>query len=248
MLLSAGAVYGLAATSAFGFSRLEIQGSTITPEATIRDALALSEGQNLFEISTDPLAARLREIPAIESATISIGLPGTVAVRIEERQPILVWRLGDRQLLVDRSGLLFARVNGAASASVAALPVIIDTRAASRQLAVGNTVDAIDLDAATRLASLTPAAIGSGATSLAVSVTDANGFVVRTVPENWVAIFGFYGRSLRTTELVPGQVQALHELLLKVGESTVAQVILGDDRAGTLIPKASPSPSSTKKP
>jgi hypothetical protein len=144
--------------------------------------------------------------------------------------------------------LLFARVNGAASASVAALPVIIDTRAASRQLAVGNTVDAIDLDAATRLASLTPAAIGSGATSLAVSVTDANGFVVRTVPENWVAIFGFYGRSLRTTELVPGQVQALHELLLKVGESTVAQVILGDDRAGTLIPKASPSPSSTKKP
>jgi hypothetical protein len=79
-------------------------------------------------------------------------------------------------------------------------------------------------------------------------VTDANGFVVRTVPENWVAIFGFYGRSLRTTELVPGQVQALHELLLKVGESTVAQVILGDDRAGTLIPKPTPSPSATKKP
>jgi cell division septal protein FtsQ len=247
MLLSAGAVYGLAATSAFGFAKLQIEGAAITSEATIRESLALTEGENLFEIATDPLAARLREIPAIAGATISIGLPDTVAVRIEERQPILVWRIEDRRLLVDRSGLLFAKVTGASPPAVAELPVIVDTRAASRKLTVGKTVDAIDLDAATRLASLTPQAIGSSASGLSVGVTDANGFVVSSVPESWEAVFGFYGRSLRKPDLIPGQVLVLQNLLLD-RESTVAQVILGDDRAGTVIPKASASPSATPKP
>lgn len=247
MLLSAMAVYGLAATSAFGFSKLQIEGSTITSEATIRDSLALTEGENLFDMATEPLVARLREIPAIAGATISIGLPDTVAVRVEERQPILVWRIEDRRLLVDRSGLLFARVSGTSPASVAELPVIVDTRAASRKLIVGRTVDAIDLDAATRLASITPGAIGSSASGLAVGVTDANGFVVSSVPESWEAIFGFYGRSLRTPDIIPGQALVLQTLLLG-REPTVAQVILGDDLNGTYIPKASPRPSATPKP
>lgn len=248
MLLSAGAIYGLAATSAFGFSKLEIQGSTITSDVAIRKSLALTEGENLFEITTEPLEARLREIPAIETADISLGLPDTVAVRIEERHPILVWQIDDRRLLVDRTGLLFARLDATAPAAVAALPVIADERAASRKLSVGKTLDPIALDAATRLASLTPELVGSSASGLTVGVTDDHGFVLRSVPASWEAVFGFYGRSLRTTDIVPGQVQALRELLLKVGEPTVAMVILADDRVGTYIPKPSPSSSASPGP
>jgi hypothetical protein len=230
MLFSASALYGLAATSAFGFANLEIEGTTITPDATIRDRLALVEGENIFEIATEPLEARLRAIPAIAVAEISLGLPGTVAVRIEERKPIVVWRIGERRLLADDGGLLFAGLD--------------DT---SRNLSVGQTLDSVDFDAARRLASLTPGAVGSSATALSVGITDENGFVLSSVPKSWVAVFGFYGRSLRTPDLVPGQAQLLQKLLLG-REPTVALVILADDRDGTYIPKPSPRPSATPKP
>lgn len=247
MLLSAGAVYGLASTSAFGFAKLEIEGTTITADATVRETLDLTEGENLFDIITEPLEARLGTIPAVATAEISIGLPDTVAVRIEERRAILIWQVGEARLLVDRAGFLFAGLGEAPPPSVSGLPVIVDTRASSAALRVGDTVDPIDLDAATRLASLTPEAVGSSASRLAVGVTDENGFVINSVPESWVAVFGFYGRSLRTPDLVPGQAQLLQKLLLG-REPTVAVVILADDRDGTYIPKASPSPAATPKP
>jgi len=246
MLVSALAVYGLSATSAFGFARLQIEGTTITTEQVVRDRLDLAEGENLFEIATEPLEARIREIPAVAAAEISLGLPDTVTVRIEERVPILVWKIGARRLLVDNAGLLFARLGESASASD--LPVIDDRRKASPKLGVGESLTPVDLDAATRLASLTPAAVGSAATGLSVGVTDGNGFVVSSVPESWVAVFGFYTPSLRTTELVPGQVQALREVMIKFGEPTVATVILADDKAGVYIPKPSARPSASPAP
>ena len=113
----------------------------------------------------------------------------------------------------------------------------------STKLRVGHTLNPVDLDAATRLASLTPAAVGSAATGLSVGVTDGNGFVLSSVPESWVAVFGFYTSSLRTTDLVPGQVQALRELLIRVGEPTVATVILADDKKGVYVPKPSAAPA-----
>lgn len=247
MLLAAGAVYGLAATTAFEFARLEIEGTRITPDDAIRERLALAEGQNLFEIATEPLEAKLLEIPAVAAAEISVGLPDTVAVRVEEREPILIWQIRNRRLLVDRSGLLFTNLANTPGAAVEGLPTIDDDRAASRRLGVGDRVDPVDLDAATRLASLTPGAIGSAATALSTGVTDENGFVVGSVPESWVAVFGFYGRSLRTPDLIPGQAQLLQRLLLG-REPTVALMILADDRDGTYIPKDSPSPSATPKP
>jgi hypothetical protein len=248
MLVSALAVYGLSATSAFGFARLQVEGATITTEQVVRERLDLAEGVNLFEIATEPLEARIREIPAVAAAEISLGLPDTVAVRIEERVPILVWKIGARRLLVDNTGLLFARLDKSSSVPVADLPVIDDQRAKSPKLGVGESLSPVDLDAATRLASLTPAAVGSAATGLSVGVTDGNGFVLSSFPESWIAVFGFYTPSLRTTELVPGQVQALREVMIQFGEPTVATVILADDKAGVYIPKPSTKPSEAPAP
>ena len=63
------------------------------------------------------------------------------------------------------------------------------------------------------------------------------------MPESWVAVFGFYGRSLRTPDLVPAQVVLLQQLLHQAGEATVALVILADADDGTYIPKRQPAPS-----
>lgn len=247
MLVSAFAIYGLASSSAFGFSALRIEGTTVTPDDAIRARLGVDPGGNLFSIATEPIEVRLSEIPAIAAVDVAIGLPGTLDVRVVEREPILAWQVGERRLLMDSAGFAFAELAGPPPAAIAGLPVVVDERASSRALAVSSTLDAIDLDAATRLASLTPAEVGSSARGLAVGVTDDNGFVIKSVPESWIAVFGIYVRSLRTPDLIDDQVQLLAHLLAG-REATVAKVILADAREGTFIPKASPAPSATPKP
>jgi hypothetical protein len=248
MLVAAGAIYGLAATEAFGFSTLRIQGTTIIADAEIERRLALIGGQNLFQVESDPLEARIREIPAVASVDISIALPDTVVVDVAERRPTLVWQVGERSFLVDAEGILFAERGDPIPPAVADLPVVVDERMASHALQVAGTIDPVDLDVASRLASLTPAQLGSAAADLDIGVTDENGFVVRSTPKGWTAIFGFYGLSLRTPDIIPGQVQVLTRLLAQAGESTVDKAILADDRDGTFIPRATPKPSATPKP
>jgi hypothetical protein len=56
-------------------------------------------------------------------------------------------------------------------------------------------------------------------------------------------VFGFYTPSLRTTELIPGQVRLLRSLLTG-REQTVERVILASETDGTYVPKATPKPST----
>ena len=215
--------------------------------AAVEAALTASRGQNLFGLHTQPLVAAIESMPTVAAARVDVHLPGTLAVTITERTPVLVWQIGRRRYLADAGGSLFAELADPPAAGAAALPVVDDRRAASGLLGLGGTLDPVDLDAATRLASLKPADVGSGAVSLMVAVSDENGFVIGTRPNAWSAVFGFYTPSLRKTDLIPGQTQVLKNLLLG-REPTVAVVILGDDRDGTYIPKATPSPSASPKP
>jgi cell division septal protein FtsQ len=245
MLVSAAAIYGVGASSAFDYTKLQLDGAQLTDPAAAEAALTASRGENLFGLQTGPLVAALESMPTVASARVDVHLPGTLAVTITERTPILIWQVGRRRFLADAGGSLFARAPDPLPAGAAALPVVDDRRAASGLLDLGGTLDPVDLDAATRLASLRPADVGSGAVSLAVAVTDENGFVVGTRPEAWSAIFGFYTPSLRTTELIPDQVRLLRSLLAG-REARVDRVVLASGTDGTYI--ARPTPSSSPKP
>jgi hypothetical protein len=246
MLVSAAAIYGVGASSAFAYSTLQVDGVRFTDPQAVEAALAEARGTNLFRLATNPLRTVLETIPTVAAARIQVRLPGTLAVTIDERQPIAIWAVADERFLVDGSGLLFERLSGE-TGEEAALPVIIDRRAASVGLSVGLSLDAVDLDAATRLASLTPADVGSAAASLVVVVGDENGFVVNAQPDGWSAVFGFYTPSLRSTELIPGQVRLLRSLLFE-RELTVERVILASETDGTYIPRSTPPPAETPGP
>jgi hypothetical protein len=110
-------------------------------------------------------------------------------------------------------------------------------------LSIGARLDPQDLDAATRLASLVPSDVGSAAKALAVRVTDENGFVVRADPQGWLAIFGFYTPSLRTPDLIPGQVRLLRSLLIG-REPLIARIVLASETDGTYVPKPTPKPTA----
>ncbi len=250
MLVAAVAVYGVTNASAFVFESLEVEGTLFTEPVAIEDALEDVLGRNLFGLRTGTLEAGLRELPTIRSADVTVRLPDRLLVRVEERTPILVWRVGARRYLVDGEGHLFARLGqdpDAQPAEVATLPVVEDRRATSAGLSIGGKLEAVDLDAATRLASLKPADVGSEADALTVAVGDANGFVIRARPDSWSAVFGFYTLSLRTPELIPGQVRLLRSLLIG-REPQLDRVILASETDGTYTLRPTPRPSATPAP
>ena len=116
--------------------------------------------------------------------------------------------------------------------------------------------DPVTLDAALRLGSLTPADVGSGARALVLRVDDANGFTMRTRPAVWTAVFGFYTPTLRTTDLIPGQVRLLRSLLAgredSRGNGHPRRRAQRDHRPardpGVAEAQAHPKPTATPKP
>jgi hypothetical protein len=242
MLASAGAIYGVGASPAFEYTRLQLDGAVYTDPGAAEAAVAPAHGVNLFQLATGPLESALEALPSVDQATVEVQLPGTLAVHVREKLPVLVWKVGARRYLADGEGRLFGRLGDDPPAGASDLPVIDDRRAASAGLSIGARLDPQDIDAATRLASLVPGDVGSAAGELQVRVTDENGFVVRADPQGWLAIFGFYTPSLRTPDLIPGQVRLLRSLLIG-REPLVERVVLASETDGTYIARPTPKPS-----
>ena len=229
--------------SAFGLTRTDVPALTWTDEQLVRDTLALPEGANVFRLDTGPLVAGLHTLPAVASADVSISLPdAAVVVTIEERTPVLAWQVGDTRYVADGVGVIFAEVD--ASSPLPAGVALVDDRRGddAATLEIGGRLDAVDLDVATRLGSITPADIGSNADRLRVLVTDADGFVV-SVQGGWTAVFGFYSPATRPTDMIPGQVRLLRSLLAG-REAAVARIVLASETGGTYVPRATPKASA----
>lgn len=232
LLLAALGVYGVGASPAFAFRTLDVEAGdkALVDARVVAAQLALDASKpNLFLLDTQALERMLEALPPVTDARVTVELPDTVRVVVEERVPILVWAVGAKRLLVDREGGIFSNTAGA---DFAALPMIIDQRTSSAALDVSGTVPAVDLDAATRLASLTPTDIGSRATGLGIVITDDTGYELRPTGAPWVAQFGFFTPTLRSPELIPGQVRLLRSLLAG-REELVSRITLVDDRNGT---------------
>jgi hypothetical protein len=239
MLVSAGAIYGVGASPAFGFKTLELDGDRYTIADDVRDLVGVAGGANLFLVATDVIEVRIAQLPTVAGVDVQVSLPATIRVALRDREPVMTWRVGERSFLVDGSGMLFAELGDRSTDEAARLPAIVDLRAESGSLEVGATLDPIDIDAATRLGSVKPEQIGSAARSLRVTVGDQHGFVVHADPDGWTAIFGFYTPSLRTPDLIPGQVNLLRTLL-EDRETAVDQVILASDTDGTYVARPTP--------
>ena len=232
MLLAALGIYGAGASPAFTYRRLsvEVDERALVGSGAVRDALGIEAAPpNLFLLDTDALEQRLEALPPVTRAEVTVQLPDTVAVKLVERAAILVWAVGQKRLLLDHGGRIFSASAGQAGVG---LPVIVDRRVASGTLDVGAQIAAVDLDAATRFASLKPADMGSAARGLIIVIGDENGYELRPDGKGWVAYFGLYTPTLRTPDLIPGQVRLLRSLIAN-REDAIGRITLADDRNGT---------------
>jgi hypothetical protein len=97
----------------FAARTLEINGATFTSQTIVRSILGMDETPNVFRIETDRAAEKLARLPAVRWASVEVRLPSTVVVTIVEREPKLVWAIGDNRFVVDQDGLLFGLVDSA---------------------------------------------------------------------------------------------------------------------------------------
>jgi hypothetical protein len=347
-LLMAGCLVGVAAVSlapSFAGRILEIHGDRYTSQSIIRKIVGMDGTPNLFLLEADRAAAELVRLPAVKSASVQVRLPSTVVVTIVERDPKLVWVIGDVHYVVDDEGRLFGLVDAAgnpvpsdvgppasptpvpldtptpedtasidpsaeAGGSAApppsatpkptpkrpptptrnprasptkpgpamtapepagsslpvtpgasdrsslepapttdprfgsgnqavALAMVYDRRSRDAGLALGGVIEATGLDAAYRLANLTPGDVGSTAAALAVILDDEHGLTLSSIPTGWVAQFGFYAPDIRQVTVIPAQVRDLRSVLGYYGESKVAWVHLvsdvGADHVSTVV-------------
>ncbi len=228
--------------SVFALARTDVPTLRWTDGDQVQAALATPDGVNVFQLDTTPLEAALETLPAIAAAEVRVTLPdGALVATIQEREAILAWDAGGTRFLADREGVIFAAIARDADLP-AGVTVIEDRRTGSADwLAIGARLDQVDLDVATRLGSVIPANIGSGASHLRVRVTNQDGFTVY-VDKGWTAVFGFYSPATRPTTMIPGQVRSLKSLLAG-REDQVARVTLASETGGTFVPKPTRKPA-----
>ena len=106
-------IAGIGYAPSFAGRVLELHGTKFTSESIIRKIVGMDGTPNLFRLETDKAAAELVRLPAVKSASVQVRLPSTVIVDIVERQPKLVWVIGDSRFVVDEEGLLFGQVDAA---------------------------------------------------------------------------------------------------------------------------------------
>lgn len=230
---------------------IALSGLGFTDPALVRTTIGLEPGSapNLFMVRTQQMERALSALPAVASAQVSAVLPHRLSVTISERTAVLIVSRVEGDYLVDVDGVVLDRLSPGRD-WVAEVPLVVDRRLRlAIPVVVGQRLDPIDLAAMLRLRALTPATIGSGATALALTVDDADGYVLSALPLAWRAVFGHYTPTLRPPDSIDRQVQCLRSLLAE-GEASIDTVYLApqDDRCGTYLPLATPRTAPSPAP
>lgn len=232
----------------------------LDPDAVIT-AANIPIGSSLLGVNLRAAEEAVAALPLVASVRVSAGLPDGIQIRVREKSLLLRWQIGDLAYAVTESGELLGNIDTldlapTAAAALAAAPLLYDDRVPSPLLTV-RQLTATELDVATRLASLTPEDLGTGATTLTLFLLSDFGFVVEATGPTieWHAVFGNYSATIRPTSMIPGQVRLLRSLLAG-RETRIGWVILADDQAGTYTakgvrpppPGVEPSPSLSPAP
>lgn len=93
----------------FAIDRVDIDGVTRTPAASIAARLAVADRPNLFLYDTGAAVARLEASPWIRRASISRDLPDGLVVEIEEREPEALLVIDGDLYICDVTGTPFKR-------------------------------------------------------------------------------------------------------------------------------------------
>jgi cell division protein FtsQ len=113
VVAGAACLYGVTRVTAFALSADALTISRITVDGTHRmapgEVLALLDdlrGTNMMTVDLESWRQKLLDAPWVEDATVRRAFPGTVAVRISEREPLGIARIRNVLYLIDERGAI----------------------------------------------------------------------------------------------------------------------------------------------
>lgn len=87
---------------------VDLRGARHTSADEVVEALALGSGTNLLRLSTAEVQERIEALPWVKKASVARVLPGTLKIKIEEREPAMALALGAANWIVDAKGRVLA--------------------------------------------------------------------------------------------------------------------------------------------
>lgn len=91
----------------FDISLIEVEGNEKVSRDEIVQAAGMDQAKNIFTYKVGAAGREIEEMPWVKKVTIERRLPGTLKIRVVERQPIAMIRLG-RFYYFDAEGNIFA--------------------------------------------------------------------------------------------------------------------------------------------
>ncbi|MGH2463101.1 MAG: cell division protein FtsQ/DivIB [Candidatus Limnocylindria bacterium] len=227
----AGGLLGLTAGPWLRVRTVSYAGAGWTPHAELDAVMEPIVGRSALLVDTTSLELELGDLPAVERASVEVGLFGEAQVALVEGRAAAVWRTSAAQLLMADDGTVVGVLSLTATpgGKLGQLPVIEDLRDASHDLSVGDAIPASELDAAVALAALPASRLGSQAAVLSLALDPTYGFVLSSPQSGWRAAFGFYGLDPSDTAAtmaarIAAQASAVRTLFASHPEAAVAWV------------------------
>ncbi|GAA3117089.1 cell division protein FtsQ/DivIB [Streptosporangium carneum] len=93
-------------SSVLGVRDIQVVGNLAIPAQQIRQAAGVADGTPLATVDVTEVENRLKGIRQIESVAVSRGWPGTLVVKVAEREPVAVIPIGGKFAVVDRHGVV----------------------------------------------------------------------------------------------------------------------------------------------
>ena len=64
------------------------------------------EGQSIFFLNPEEVRKRVEGLPNIKASSVSLQLPATVEIQVQEREPSFGWQVGQKTYWVDEEGMV----------------------------------------------------------------------------------------------------------------------------------------------
>lgn len=143
------AAYGLFYSSFFTVKNVDVQGASLSDTEAI--IATVKKGGSIWSVPQQSIMRSVFDTQPVNKVSVLRGLPDSVRIVVEERQPILVWQSGTVTSLADENGIVFLQYSddklpdpeSSLGKTLAGLPHVRDTK--SLAVARGDVVVSRDL-------------------------------------------------------------------------------------------------------
>ena len=104
ILIAAGIVFLLLRSPLFEISYIRVEGNSLLSDEEIIEMAGVSEGDNMFSVSSRKVRKALEENAYIASVKIDRQIPDTYVIEIKEKKPTLAIRFQQNYVILDENG------------------------------------------------------------------------------------------------------------------------------------------------